>query len=315
MAAVKHIFIINPAAGKCDRTNQVAASIRAAAMELGVDYEILTTEYPRHAVSQVRQKAEEYPDRPLRFYACGGDGTLNEVAAGAAGLPNVAITHYPTGSGNDFIKLFGADCRAFSDLKSLICGKELELDYMETDRGISLNVFSVGVDARIADGMQKYKRIPALQGKTAYNISTVENLLRGLSEPYEILVDGQRFEGKYCLVLAGNGRFYGGGANPVPEADPTDGLLDVLLVKDLSLLKASQVIGGYMSGRHSSYPQYITEFLATELTVRHRQGKNMTINLDGEIVHASEVTLRLAKDKLRFVIPQSAQLLPPRTAQ
>lgn len=88
MAAVKHIFIINPAAGKCDRTNQVAASIRAAAMELGVDYEILTTEYPRHAVSQVRQKAEEYPDRPLRFYACGGDGTLNEVAAGAAGLPN-----------------------------------------------------------------------------------------------------------------------------------------------------------------------------------------------------------------------------------
>ena len=194
MAAVKHIFIINPAAGKCDRTNQVAASIRAAAMELGVDYEILTTEYPRHAVSQVRQKAEEYPDRPLRFYACGGDGTLNEVAAGAAGLPNVAITHYPTGSGNDFIKLFGADCRAFSDLKSLICGKELELDYMETDRGISLNVFSVGVDARIADGMQKYKRIPALQGKTAYNISTVENLLRGLSEPYEILVDGQRFD-------------------------------------------------------------------------------------------------------------------------
>ncbi len=315
MAAVKHIFIINPAAGKRDRTGQTAADIRAAAVELGVDYEILTTEYPRHAVSQVRQKAEEYSGRPLRFYACGGDGTLNEVAAGAAGLPNVAITHYPTGSGNDFIKLFGADCRAFSDLKGLICGKELELDYMETDRGISLNVFSVGVDARIADGMQKYKRIPALQGKTAYNISTVENLLRGLSEPYEILVDGQRFAGKYCLVLAGNGRFYGGGANPVPEADPTDGLLDVLLVKDLSLLKASQVIGGYMSGRHSSYPQYITKLMATELTVRHLQGKSMTINLDGEIVHASEVTLRLAKDKLRFIIPQSAQLLPPRTVQ
>ena len=201
MAAVKHIFIINPAAGKCDRTNQVAASIRAAAMELGVDYEILTTEYPRHAVSQVRQKAEEYPARPLRFYACGGDGTLNEVAAGAAGLPNVAITHYPTGSGNDFIKLFGADCRVFSDLKSLICGKELELDYMETDRGISLNVFSVGVDARIADGMQKYKRIPALQGKTAYNISTVENLLRGLSEPYEILVDGTGPERRAAALL------------------------------------------------------------------------------------------------------------------
>lgn len=310
---MKHIFIINPTAGKYDsrqRIYEMADHLRSAH---GLDVQCILTKKQGHA-TEIAQKLCQTGES-LRFYACGGDGTLNEVAAGAAGLPNVAITHYPTGSGNDFIKLFGADCRAFSDLKGLICGKELELDYMETDRGISLNVFSVGVDARIADGMQKYKRIPALQGKTAYNISTVENLLRGLSEPYEILVDGQRFEGKYCLVLAGNGRFYGGGANPVPEADPTDGLLDVLLVKDLSLLKASQVIGGYMSGRHSSYPQYITKFLATELTVRHRQGKNMTINLDGEIVHASEVTLRLAKDKLRFVIPQSAQLLPPRTAQ
>ena len=174
---MKHVFIINPAAGKKDATTQVAASIRAACVRRGLDYDILTTEYPRHAVELVKQKAIEYAGEPVRFYACGGDGTLNEVAAGAAGLANVSITHYPCGSGNDFIKLFGADCTSFKDLDNLIDGKEVALDYIESDCGVCFNVFSVGVDARIADGMQKYKRIPLLHGSMAYHASTVENVL------------------------------------------------------------------------------------------------------------------------------------------
>lgn len=312
MQEMKHIFIVNPAAGRSDSTAKVVSDIWAAAEETGIDCEILTTEYPRHAVLLVREKAAEYPDRPLRFYACGGDGTLNEVADGAAGLPNVSITHYPTGSGNDFIKLFGSGCKAFHRLKELIRGEELPMDYMETDHGVSLNVFSVGVDARIAAGMQKYKRIPALQGKAAYNMSTVENILRGVSEPYEVLVDGKHFSGRFCMVLAGNGRFYGGGSEPVPEADPTDGKLDVLLVKELSLLKLAGVIGDYMKGFHRRYPQYITKLMAKELTIRHADGKNLTVNLDGEIVRSPSVTLQLSRHKLRFVIPRGIRLTPPR---
>ena len=127
---MKHLFLINPAAGKKDSTTQVASSIRAACVRRELDYDILTTEYPRHAVALVREKAAEYAGEQVRFYACGGDGTLNEVAAGAAGLDNVSITHYPCGSGNDFIKLFGADCTSFKNLDNLIDGKEIALDYI-----------------------------------------------------------------------------------------------------------------------------------------------------------------------------------------
>ena len=151
---MKHVFLINPAAGKSDSTLTVAAGIRAVCVERGLDYDILTTEHPRHAVELVKRKAVEYAGQAIRFYACGGDGTLNEVAAGAAGLANVSITHFPCGSGNDFIKLFGADCQSFKALENLIDGKEVPVDYIETDCGVSLNVFSVGVDARVAAGMQ-----------------------------------------------------------------------------------------------------------------------------------------------------------------
>lgn len=312
---MKHVFLINPAAGKADSTLEVAAGIRRVCARRGLDYEILTTEYPRHAIELVKQKAAEYAGQEIRFYACGGDGTLNEVAAGAAGLDKVSITHFPCGSGNDFIKLFGADCESFQELENLIDGKEVALDYIESDCGVSINVFSVGVDARVAAGMQKYKRFPMLHGSTAYNISTVENVLKGLHEPYGIEIDGVDYSGEQTLVLAGNGRFYGGGFNPVPEADPTDGLLEVLIIRSVNLLTVMKVIGAYKAGQHRKYSQYITHLQAKSLTIWHKNGKDMTVNLDGEIVKTPRVSLRVADRKLRFVIPQCEELLPPRIVE
>ena len=312
---MKHLFIINPAAGKADSTNAVSARIRAVCQSRGLDYEIHTTDHPRHATQLVQEKAAEYAGQPMRVYACGGDGTLNEVAAGAAGLDNLSVTHYPCGSGNDFIKLFGADCTSFKELENLVDGKDVELDYIQSDCGVSINVLSVGVDARIADGMQKYKRIPFLHGSAAYNASTVENVLRGLHEPYDVEIDGQRYDGRYTLILAGNGRFYGGGYNPVPEADPTDGLLEVLLIKAVDVITVMKVISAYKAGQHRRYPQWIRHLQAREITICHQNGKNLTVNLDGEIVKTPRVTLRVADHKLRFTIPRSEDLLPPRIVE
>ncbi len=309
---MKHVFIINPAAGKRDSTNRLAAGIRRVCVERELEYDILNTEYPRHAIELVKKKAVEYAGQEIRFYACGGDGTLNEVAAGAAGLANVSVTHYPCGSGNDFIKLFGADCKAFTDLNALIDGKEIPLDYIETDCGICINIFSVGVDARVAGGMQKYKRVPLLHGTASYYASTVEQVLRGLSEDYVIEIDGVDYSGPQTLVLAGNGRYYGGGFFPVPEADPTDGKLEVLIIKKVDVATVVRVIGAYKAGRHRSYPQYITHLQARELTVRNREGKDLTVNLDGETISIPRVSLRVADHKLRFVVPRSEDLLPPR---
>lgn len=311
MSGCKHIFIINPAAGKSDQTAPVAGIAGDILRHKKQDYEILITQAPRHATKLVAEAAARNPGTELRFYACGGDGTLNEVAAGVASLPNAAVAHFPTGSGNDFIKLFHSDMQQFFNLERLLDGDIIELDYIRSDCGIATNVLSVGVDARIAEGMQKYKRLPLLSGSSAYLVSTAENLIRGLHQPFGVEIDGKAYDGRYTLILAANGRYYGGGFNPVPEADPTDGMLDILLVRDVSRLTAARVIGAYKEGKHDELPDYIKHLRAREMTVYSLNGKDIAVNLDGEIARESRVSLRVEEHGLKFIVPKGVKLTPP----
>ncbi len=303
MPEAKHIFIINPAAGQSDHTTEAASRIAESARRAEIDYEIYITEYPRHASEIVKEIALNNTDGKLRFYACGGDGTLNEVANGVQGLKNVSFTHFPIGSGNDFIKIFGNGAEEFRSIESLIGGEIIPLDYISSDCGASLNVLSVGVDARVAAGMQKYKRIPMLRGESAYIASTVENVIRGLHRPYGVEIDGQCFDGRYTMIVAANGCCYGGGFYAVPDADPTDGFMDILLVGAVSRLGAAKIIGGYKAGRYKDMPQIITHIRGKEMTISSKGSEQMEVNLDGEMAYVNKVSINVAQDKANFIVP------------
>lgn len=298
---MKHVFLINPAAGKSDSTLTVAAGIRAVCVERGLDYDILTTEHPRHAVELVKRKAVEYAGQAIRFYACGGDGTLNEVAAGAAGLANVSITHFPCGSGNDFIKLFN-DPTAFRDLEKLLDCREDTFDLIRCNEDYSINICSVGLDARIGTEVDRYKRLPLVSGFGAYVLSSVVNVIRRVHEHYVVELDGQVFDGRHTLICACNGRYYGGGFNPVPEADPTDGLLDVLLIKKVSRLKLATVIGKYKNGKYRELADLVEHIKTDKLQILCN--KPTPINLDGELRMGQQVDISVAKEKVRFFYPK-----------
>ena len=90
---MKHLFLINPYAGKYDRTQEVREKLRTVLAGREDPCEVAVTQYPGHGVELVRAAAER--GEPLRVYACGGDGTLNEAVNGAAGYEHVAVTHYP----------------------------------------------------------------------------------------------------------------------------------------------------------------------------------------------------------------------------
>ena len=302
---MKHLFIINPAAGSRDRTKEYSVAIHEICSARDLDYRIVVSSAPGECTRIAREAAETGEN--YRIYACGGDGTLNEVAAGAAGHPNVAVTVFSGGSGNDFVKLF-SEPKAFFELERLLDAQEAEFDLIRCNGDISLNICSVGLDARIGTDVANYKRIPLLSGFRAYAVSTVVNVIRGIAERYTVEINGETIEGDQTLICACNGRFYGGGFNPVPEADPTDGLLDVLLVDKVSLLQVPGLIGKYKDGRYKEIG-HVAHYMRADC-VKVFSKTPTSVNLDGETVVAREVEMKLAEEKVRFFYPKGLTWKP-----
>ena len=296
---MKHLFIINPAAGSRNRTQEYSDVIHKICRARELDYEIRVSTAPGEAIRIAREAAETGEE--LRLYACGGDGTLNEVVAGAAGHDNAAVTVFSGGSGNDFVKIFD-DPKAFFDLHRLMDADEATFDLIRCNDDYALNICSVGLDARIGTDVSSYKRLPLLHGFRAYAASTVVNVIRGIAEHYVVEVNGETVDGDMTFICVCNGRFYGGGFNPIPEADPADGMLDVLLVKKISRAQVPLVIGKYKDGRYKELPD-LARYIKTD-AIKIICDKPGPISLDGEMRMAKTVEFSVAKEKIRFFYPK-----------
>ena len=161
---MKHLFIVNPTAGGKDKTEEVRARVSAAFANRKDEVEVYVTKAPMDAARKI--EAEAKTAEHLRVYACGGDGTFNECVCGAAGKPNVAVAPLPTGTGNDFCRMFGDEKDLFRDLDALLEGTERPIDLIDCNGRYCANICSVGVDARIGTDVHKYSHIPLI-GKYA----------------------------------------------------------------------------------------------------------------------------------------------------
>ena len=297
---MKHIFIINPAAGKYDRTEEFSGKIAAACASRGLDYAIHVSEKPGDCRDAARCAAEAGEE--VRLYACGGDGTLNEVVNGAAGFANAAVTHFPGGSGNDTIKIFD-DPAAFTSIERLLDAEEARFDLIRCNDSYALNVLSIGFDARVGTDIARFKRLPLVSGKGAYILSIFSNMLHGLTADYTVTLDsGEVFSGRKTMICVCNGRWYGGGFNPVPEAEPDDGLLDVLVVEKVNLLQVATVVGHYQKGRYADYPSLI--YHARCRSLRIECVKESVVNIDGEAAYTTDAKIELIPQAIRFFYPK-----------
>ena len=266
---MKHLFIVNPKAGGKDKSISVSRAVRAAFENRQGEYEIYVTKGPMDAVQKIREEASN--EAHLRVYACGGDGTFNECVCGAALLENVAVAPFPTGTGNDFCRMFGAEKDLFRDLNALLDGTEHPIDLIDCNGRWSANICSVGIDARI-------------------------------NRPMRVSAKGYVSEGPHALVCACNGRFYGGGFNPSPYARPDDGELDFFIVPDVKLFTLACYIGRYAKGKADRYPNIITHLKGDSLHIDFEEEN--VINIDGEAMYAKSVDMKLVPRALRLIVPK-----------
>ncbi|NLC72960.1 MAG: YegS/Rv2252/BmrU family lipid kinase [Ruminococcaceae bacterium] len=303
-----HLFVINPVAGKLkisekltlvnEGINKLPESIRKKD-----EFLVYVTKDTMDACKKVKQEAAN--GKPLRVYACGGDVTLNECVNAAAGRHNVAVTDFPCGTGNDFIKTFGEGKNSFSDITKLVTGKVKPLDLILCNGRYSINICSVGLDARVAEDVHNFSKRKISTGAFDYAACLALNVIKGTKSRMTATVDSLVCGPELNLVCVCNGRYYGGGFNPSPDARPDDGILDCLIVSGANRFSILRSIAAFSRGGYKKLPEYISYVRTNHIEVQAKSPQ--AVNLDGEIMKATRIVFDLIPEGVNFVIPEDIE--------
>ena len=303
---MKHIFVINPCAGKQDSTTIITQKVEAyASAHPDFSYQIYVTRSTGDATRWTRQWCADHPDHPVRFYACGGDGTLNEVVTGIIGFPNVQITVHANGSGNDYIKYYDS-FEAFSDIARLVEGVPHPVDVMKVNDRYSINVCNFGFDAMVCKIGNDVRRKPIIGGKHSYTTGIIRSIFTSRSNYVRMTVDGEPFyDGHMLLCTLGNGRYNGGNYMCAPLSKNDDGLIEINLFKRMSLFKFASLINEYSQGTHINRPD-------VQQLMQYRQGTLVEMTspdpfwlvIDGEMLHTNRYRVQNIKHAVTFVSPR-----------
>ncbi len=297
---MKHIFIVNPAAGKGQAATRIIPQIEAYFQaHPEIPFEIYVTKAQGDGKDYAESMAKT--GEPIRFYACGGDGTLYEVVNGAYKYPNVSVGILPLGSGNDFARIFGGSDKLL-DIGAQVHAGTRKFDLIDAGAHVAINQCSMGLDAEVCAKQAYFKKLPGVGGEFAYTMSLFYCLFRRLNSEFKIIVDDEKVvEGKMLFALCANSRWYGGGYKGAPKAVPDDGKLDFILVrKTVGRLKLAGLVGKYKRGEHLSWD--FTEFVrGKKLQILSKNPA--AVNVDGECEYVTESTFRILSAALDVIMP------------
>ncbi len=303
---MKHIFIVNPAAGPRNALEEIRAQVSACAD--AYDIMIHETLGVKDATHFVREYASAHPDERIRFYACGGDGTLNEVVCGAYGYANASVSCYPCGSGNDFVKYYGG-ASYFLDIAALLEAEEREIDLLTDGEDYSINAANFGFEYFVCEKMTRLRRKAFFKGKRAYYGGIVSSLFTSMKNRARVLVDGKQLGGdRMLLCSAANGSYVGGSFKCAPRSDNEDGLLEVCLVDPVSVPRFLSLIGLYTEGTHLDDPRMkdIVHYTRAKTVEVFAENEGFGYVFDGELKRSKHFILRVLPRALRFAVPRSA---------
>ena len=290
----KVLAIINPISGTGSKKSIPDLLARAYAP---LEHELLLT-YTKaagHAEELARRAAEEGYDHVI---AVGGDGTVNEVARGLVGS-KTALAIVPKGSGNGLARALGLSMSTDRVIKQLASGRRVTIDSCEMNGQPFFCTCGMGFDAAVSRSFAE----ASTRGPVTY-LRTMIDEYRGFKpETYRIILDeGERtIETEAFVLVVANASQYGNNAYIAPEADLSDGMLDLAIIRPFPILEAALVLGDLMRGKLADNKYYHTE------RVRHvhiERTSGGSVHLDGEpLVMSEHIDVSLRPHSLEVIIP------------
>ncbi|MBC8532088.1 diacylglycerol/lipid kinase family protein [Gehongia tenuis] len=287
-----HTIIVNPAAG---RGKAVNAALKAAELlkSQGAEYQLVYTQYPKHAGELARRAAQEGCRSIL---SVGGDGTLQEVVSGCV-HEDVTVGAIPGGTGNDFIRALSIKNDVELATKIVLEGHSRRVDVGIFAENAILNVAGCGFDVEVLQYARRFRKV---LGKLGYVAGAVCTIFTHGYRPLTVRLDDEEFTCEPLMVTAANGNFFGGGMRLAPNAEVDDGLFDVCVIDRVPRYVIPLLLPSFINGSYIK-TKYVRTYRSSKVELIR---ENMDLNVDGEIIRTSAARIALEKQALSFYAPQ-----------
>lgn len=271
---------------------RVLGDVEAELATLGLPHRVIETRDIDHA----RKAAKQASAAGETVVALGGDGLVGTIASALLGEGPMGVL--PGGRGNDFARSLGipADVRAACDV--LASGQEHLLDLGQANGRPFACIASVGIDS-VANRIANETKL--IRGNLVYAYAALRALASWKPASFTVTLDGERHQFAGYNVIAANSSYYGGGMKVAPDADLTDGMLDVVFTGDVSKRRFLANLPKVFSGKHVDEAN-IKSFRAHE--VRIEADRPFTVYADGEPLTELPATVTVLPGKLRLIVPQ-----------
>ena len=284
-------IVMNPASAG-GKPLRLLPRVRGVLGAAGAGLDVIETQDIPHAASAALEASE----RGETVVALGGDGLVGALAGALKGAAPLGIL--PGGRGNDFARALGISQDVGEACGVLLDGEERALDLGQANGRAFACIASVGYDSdanRIANDAR------VVRGNLVYLYAGIRALIAWRPTRFQVTLDDREVEFEGYTVGACNTAYYGGGMKAAPDADPADGLLDVLFLKRTSKPRfLARVLPKVFSGTHVELDE-IEVHRAREVTVR--ADRPFDVYADGDPITTLPVTVRLIPGALRVIAP------------
>lgn len=293
-------MLTNPASGHGNAPHAAERAI-ARLQQRGVDVvEIVGTD-AAHAGRLVRESLDRGTDA---LVVAGGDGVISIALQALAG-GNVPMGIIPAGTGNDHAREYGlptGDPEAAADIVADGCAETVDLGRIVASDGTTKwfgTVVATGFDSLVSD---RTNRMSWPHGRMRYNVAMVAELSKLRLLPFRLVLDGDReIITDLTLVAFGNTRSYGGGMRITPNADHSDGLLDITMVHSASRTKLIRLFPTVFKGTHIDLDAVTTDRAAT-ITV---ESPGINAYADGEYACPLPAEISAVPGALQILVPKN----------
>ncbi|MCI7767117.1 MAG: hypothetical protein MSJ26_03935 [Oscillospiraceae bacterium] len=298
-----HIFIINPYSGQSSLADGLRDKLGTMS---GLNYYVFNTRYAGYEKILVGKIRHFFEGEKLRFYCCGGEGTMRNMLCGFGDLSEAEVAFYPCGMTNDFLKVFSDEEAAyFHDIEELIYGDVINVDYIQTNYGVALNTISFGLDSQTCLLTDDYRSLKIFNDNLPYSAAIVHSILLAQQQSYEIEIDGKTISGVTAETIFGNGNIFGGNLYFSDSNNVFDGRGGYIITPKLNVIQEIRVMAAMIKRDMKHIRKVCSHGEFERFSIRRSDGSPFFLNFDGELQSGiTQLDAHIVRKGLKFVVPK-----------